>query len=218
MNDLSDHLRLELAHAVHVGHQPGEAPPLGPADPVPGCACTRCIIRGRGGSVAASEVGEGIVRQLALVDPADRLQAARRMRERVVRDLPGVPGPGWLCRQAAELPYALAPMPDPSDHDHDELPVKEARRVSILNVASRLGLGEPERRGREYVVRCPLHDDRDPSLRLNDDEGLWYCFPCGEGGDLIELAQAAQGYDFPEAVEWIASDAGTHRRHRKAAS
>ena len=39
---LSEHLRLEVAHAVHRGHQPDDTPPLQPTEPVPGCSCPRC--------------------------------------------------------------------------------------------------------------------------------------------------------------------------------
>lgn len=214
---LFEHTRLEVAHAVHAGHEPGDRPPLEPGDPVPGCDGPRCIVLARTGDITAAELTEGIVRRLALVDPAARLQAARRLHGRVSFDL-DVPGAGWLCRRAAELPWAVQPTSDPGDRGRDELPVEEARRVSILDVASRLGLGEPKRRGREYVVRCPLHDDHDPSLRLNPEKGhggVWRCWPCAEGGDGIDLVEAVQGCDFPGAVRWLAEGAAGARRPRR---
>jgi len=85
------------------------------------------------------------------------------------------------------------------------LPVEDARAVSILDVAGRLGLGEPVRRGREWAVLCPLHDDTRPSLTLDVDRGLWYCFPCSEGGDGIELLQRVRGCSFAEAVRELAA-------------
>jgi len=39
---ISMHTYLEIGHAVHVGHQPGDPPPLQGSEPVPGCACYRC--------------------------------------------------------------------------------------------------------------------------------------------------------------------------------
>ncbi len=85
------------------------------------------------------------------------------------------------------------------------LPVEDARAVSILDVAGRLGLGEPVRRGREWAVLCPFHDDTRPSLTLHEERGLWYCFPCAEGGDGLELWQRVRGVSFAEAVRELAA-------------
>jgi DNA primase len=52
-------------------------------------------------------------------------------------------------------------------------------------------------------VLCPFHDDHDPSLLLNTDEDLWFCFPCGAGGDGIALVMRVRGCGFTEAVAWI---------------
>lgn len=170
---------------------------------------------GRDASPAEAGRVVGLVRFLARVDPAARLDVAAAV-DATDLDVSA----GELCRWAARLPWAVQPKPGPVDRDRDDLPIEDARRVSILDVASRLGLGEPERRGREYVVRCPLHDDHDPSLRLNPDKGppggVWRCWPCGKGGDGIALVEAAQGVEFPEAVEWIASGDGTSPRRRRA--
>ena len=76
----------------------------------------------------------------------------------------------------------------------------DARSLSILDVARRLGLGEPVKQGKEYVVSCPMHDDRKPSLQLNPAKGTWYCFPCGIGGDGIGLVMKARRVGFPEAI------------------
>lgn len=90
-------------------------------------------------------------------------------------------------------------------HIRSSLPVEAARRVSILQIAKRLRLGEPVPSGGEYLVCCPLHDDHDPSLRLNAERNIWYCFVCGEGGDGIKLVQRARGLTFVDAVRWIVS-------------
>ena len=48
-------------------------------------------------------------------------------------------------------------------------------------------------------ARCPFHDDRDPSLVAYPDGG-WYCFGCGEGGDVIDLVWKFTGGSFRDAV------------------
>ena len=65
-------------------------------------------------------------------------------------------------------------------------------RVTVEELAERL-TGPGTRRGREVAFRCPLHDDSAPSLLVDPAKNLWYCFPCGVGGDVVSLAQAAWG-------------------------
>lgn len=208
--ELSEHTRLEVAYAVDAEHEPGDTPPLAEDAPVPACTCAKCLALGRGMDIEEASLVEVIVGDLAQIAPSNRLDAATAAQEVGEDSELQVPSAGWLCRRAAELPWAVEPEPDPADREQDELPVEEARRVSILELARRLGCGKPEPRGGEYVVRCPLHDDHDPSLRLNPEKGppggVWKCWPCGEGGDGIELVQAVQGFGFPESVRWIAGE------------
>jgi DNA primase len=78
-------------------------------------------------------------------------------------------------------------------------PIDAAREaVPILHLAERLA-GPGVRRGREIAFRCPLHDDHDPSLRVDPDKDVWFCDPCLVGGDVIELARLAWGYDQRDA-------------------
>ena len=78
-------------------------------------------------------------------------------------------------------------------------PIDEAKRlVPIPDLAEKLA-GPGVRRGREIAFRCPLHDDHDPSLRVDPDKGVWFCDPCLVGGDVVELARLAWGYDQRDA-------------------
>src|SRR5215210_703122 len=79
-------------------------------------------------------------------------------------------------------------------------PIDAAREaVPILDLAERLSGSAGVRRGREIAFRCPLHDDHDPSLRVDPDKGVWFCDPCLMGGDVVELARLAWGYDQRDA-------------------
>ena len=52
-----------------------------------------------------------------------------------------------------------------------------------------LGVAVP----RHGKVRCPLHDDRTPSLHVYDEpERGWYCFGCNKGGSIYDLAAAVR--------------------------
>lgn len=72
-------------------------------------------------------------------------------------------------------------------------------RVDIVEVvASRVAL---VRRGREYVGRCPFHDERSPSFTVVPSKGYVHCFGCGAHYDVIGFLQAIDGVDFAEACK-----------------
>jgi DNA primase len=83
------------------------------------------------------------------------------------------------------------------------LPVDKAKAVPILEVARRLGLGEPVPQGREWVVLCPVHDDHHPSCRLNEAKNVWFCDVCQVGNDSIDLVMRARNISFSAAVLWL---------------
>lgn len=197
---VSEHLALELAHAA--GYRPGSPTPLGPDDPVPGCGCAICVTLASGGTREAGEVAGDVARDLSRLPPSERLEAADRVREIWAEFGLELPSAGLLALLAGRVPGAR--RHGRGEPERPGLPVEEARKVPLLEVVSRLGLGQPVRKGRELVVRCPLHDDSDPSLTLNPERGLWYCFPCGVGGDGIRLAELTLREEFAEVVKWLA--------------
>ncbi|MFD1102981.1 DNA primase, partial [Schaalia naturae] len=55
---------------------------------------------------------------------------------------------------------------------------------------------------------CPFHDERTPSFHVRPQVGLWHCFGCGEGGDVISFVQKIDHLGFSEAVEMLAQRSG----------
>jgi DNA primase len=55
---------------------------------------------------------------------------------------------------------------------------------------------------------CPFHDERTPSFHVTPSRGMWYCFGCAEGGDLIAFLQKIDHLTFSEAVERLAERSG----------
>jgi hypothetical protein len=73
---------------------------------------------------------------------------------------------------------------------------KEA--VQVIDLAYRLvDPGGLRRVGKEWVGRCvlPDHEDRSPSFTVNSEKNVFFCHGCVRGGDVIELARLAWGYD-----------------------
>jgi DNA primase len=80
------------------------------------------------------------------------------------------------------------------------MPIDAAKEaVPVPELAEKLSGAPGVKRGRELAYVCPLHDDHDPSLRVDPDKGVWFCDPCLRGGDVVELARLAWGYDERDA-------------------
>jgi DNA primase len=47
---------------------------------------------------------------------------------------------------------------------------------------------------------CPLHADQKPSFLVDTSKGLFYCYGCGRGGDVIRFAELYHQVKFPQAV------------------
>ena len=62
---------------------------------------------------------------------------------------------------------------------------------------------------------CPFHDERTPSFNVTPARGLYYCFACGEGGDVLKFVQKIDGLTFIEAVERLAGRAGIDLRYEQ---
>ena len=74
--------------------------------------------------------------------------------------------------------------------------------VKVKQAAERHGL-DFDRKG---MARCPFHDDRHPSMKLNED--YFYCFGCGASGDVIALTAKLTGLSPGEAARRLTDDFG----------
>jgi hypothetical protein len=82
--------------------------------------------------------------------------------------------------------------------------IEEAKeKVSTSDLAERLcGHGGLRKAGKEWVGRCPLpdHEDKTPSFAVNSEKNLWFCHGCSRGGDVVDLATFAWGYEKREVA------------------
>ena len=62
---------------------------------------------------------------------------------------------------------------------------------------------------------CPFHEEKSPSFNLTPARGVWYCFGCGVGGDVIGFVQQIDHLSFAEAVERLAARAGIQLRYEQ---
>ena len=74
--------------------------------------------------------------------------------------------------------------------------------VSVKEAAEYYGLEV----NRGNMVCCPFHNDRTPSMKLNED--YFYCFGCGATGDVIDLAARLFNLSSYDAAKKLAADFG----------
>jgi DNA primase len=60
---------------------------------------------------------------------------------------------------------------------------------------------------------CPFHDEKSPSLSVSPARGLFHCFGCGVGGDVIRFVERIEHLTFSDAVERLAAAAGVELRY-----
>ena len=65
-----------------------------------------------------------------------------------------------------------------------------------------------KRRGRNLVGLCPFHGEKTPSFNIYTENGSFYCFGCGVGGDIITFVMKIENLDYMEAVKFLAQRAG----------
>jgi DNA primase len=75
--------------------------------------------------------------------------------------------------------------------------------VEVIGEHTRL-----KKAGRSWKGLCPFHNERTPSFTVDRDKGLYHCFGCGAGGDVIHFVRQMDRLEFPEAVEALAGRFG----------
>lgn len=59
-----------------------------------------------------------------------------------------------------------------------------------------------------FLVCCPVHDDKHASCSVDKSKGLWNCKTCGASGNIFDLYMAARGVDFATALHDLEARAG----------
>ena len=62
------------------------------------------------------------------------------------------------------------------------------------------------RQGQRLVGLCPFHSEKTPSFSVSPERGLFYCFGCHAGGDVIDFVMKRDGLTFPDAVALLAEE------------
>ncbi len=81
-------------------------------------------------------------------------------------------------------------------------------RIDIVDLVSETV--QLRRSGKNYTGFCPFHSNtRTPAFAVFQDTGTWRCFgQCNEGGDIFGYVMKKEGWDFAEALRFLADKAG----------
>src|SRR5207244_10298506 len=109
------------------------------------------------------------------------------------------------CRRIPSLPRMALYTKDSIDRVKDSVDMVElvGARTDLRRVGSR------------HVGLCPFHDERTPSFSVNAEHKLYHCFGCGASGDAIGFVQATEGFDFTEALEYLADRHGVELKREE---
>jgi DNA primase len=81
------------------------------------------------------------------------------------------------------------------------------RRNDLAEVVTEHGI-ELKKRGRTLFGLCPFHHEKTASFNVSREAGLFHCFGCGAGGDVIGFVVRFHQVTFPEALKRLADRAG----------
>lgn len=76
---------------------------------------------------------------------------------------------------------------------------------------------ELRRSGKNYVGFCPFHPNtRTPAFAVFPETGTWRCFgQCNTGGDIFTFVMKKEGWDFRQALQYLAERAGISLKERE---
>lgn len=89
-------------------------------------------------------------------------------------------------------------------------------------IKERLGIAEVvgsyiklEKAGVNLKARCPFHNEKTPSFMVSPSRNSFYCFGCGEKGDMFSFVEKFEGVDFLGALKILADRAGVEITYEK---
>ncbi|MFL6182583.1 MAG: DNA primase [Actinomycetes bacterium] len=65
---------------------------------------------------------------------------------------------------------------------------------------------------------CPFHEERSPSFHVTPAKGLYHCFGCQVGGDVIDFLERIEHLTFQEAVEKLAARFGIDLQYEETST
>jgi len=79
-------------------------------------------------------------------------------------------------------------------------------RLDIVDVVSQYVI--LKKKGQHHWGCCPFHNEKTPSFSVNPSRGIFKCFGCGEGGDVISFLMKIRNQSFMDVITEQAQNLG----------
>ncbi|AUQ41947.1 CHC2 zinc finger domain-containing protein [Yersinia ruckeri] len=94
-------------------------------------------------------------------------------------------------------------MPRIPQKELDEL----KRSVSLAALAESQG-HKLKKQGKDYVMMCPFHAEKTPSMVISPTKNLYHCFGCGAAGSVVDWVMKTHALSLPKAVALLRNEPG----------
>lgn len=84
------------------------------------------------------------------------------------------------------------------------------KRLDLPRLLRGYGLELTQNGNGGFTARCPFHEDKNPSLKLDCKKGkwLWHCFGCDLGGSVIDFVMKYESLSFPDVIKKLGDNGG----------
>ncbi|WP_224558256.1 CHC2 zinc finger domain-containing protein [Pectobacterium versatile] len=79
--------------------------------------------------------------------------------------------------------------------------------VSLVEVVRGQGR-KVMKRGKDWVVLCPFHQENTPSCVISPEKNLYHCFGCDAGGSVLDWVMKTEKLSLPHAVDKLRRESG----------
>ena len=76
-------------------------------------------------------------------------------------------------------------------------------RLTVFDV-----YGHPKQVGKDYVMKCPFHEEKTASFHIYTDSLSFKCYGCNKAGSVFDFVMEKERVSFPEALRILAEKAG----------
>ena len=106
---------------------------------------------------------------------------------------------GKACELALNIQKASQPKIEVREGQVSIRAIKEAKDiVDVISHYTKL-----RKAGKEYAGKCPFHQDNRPSLQINQQKQVFYCFSCQRKGDVINFIMQIENLDTKQACLFL---------------
>lgn len=61
-----------------------------------------------------------------------------------------------------------------------------------------------KKRGVNFIGLCPFHNEKTPSFTVSPSKGIYKCFGCGKGGNVVNFIMDHEHLSYPESLKYLA--------------